>query len=101
MTDPRTLAATGPITGGGLRSLACRRRRLLVRVRRQRSSRSAAARTPETHYCWRALIPTLAESHTVIARFDQLPRVNVYGTLARLAKEDDLVHFCLPGPQRR
>jgi haloacetate dehalogenase len=65
--DVITVAATGPITG--VDYAHCRIGEADYLFARAGSGHPVLLLHgfPETHYCWRALIPTLAESHTVIA----------------------------------
>jgi haloacetate dehalogenase len=65
--DPRTVSASGPITGVDYGR--CRIGEVAYLFARAGSGDPILLLHgfPETHYCWRALIPTLAESHTVVA----------------------------------
>ncbi|HEY3085218.1 MAG TPA: alpha/beta hydrolase [Candidatus Dormibacteraeota bacterium] len=63
----RTVAATGPIAGAEYDR--CRVGDVDYLFARAGSGDPVLLLHgfPETHYCWRALLPTLAESHTVVA----------------------------------
>ena len=65
--DPRPVAATGPIVDVDYGR--CRVGEIDYLFARSGSGDPVLLLHgfPETHYCWRTLIPTLAESHTVVA----------------------------------